>query len=107
MNIGQRIKQLREQQNMSVSALAKLAGISQPNLWRIENEGQQPTFDILERIINALGMTLSDFFKDNSPSLEPDLRRLLQAAEKLTPEQRELLQRFLDAILDEKGVGRE
>ncbi|MDU4959150.1 MAG: helix-turn-helix transcriptional regulator [Sporomusaceae bacterium] len=98
MNIGQKIKKVREGQNMSVNTLAKLCKVSQPNLSRIENGQQQPAFDTLERIITALGYSLADFFVSGKPELEPDTKRLLDSIQTLSPCQRHSLYAFLEAM---------
>lgn len=98
MDIGTRIRKERERQKISMNALAKKAEIGQSTLSYIENGLRQPTFEIIERIVKALGITLTDFFAEEKPELEPELRRLLETAKKLTPEQREQLQRLLESL---------
>ena len=72
--------------------------VSQANLSRIERGQQQPAFDTLNRIINALGFTVVDFFTLDNSDLEPDLKILLNTLKSFTPEQRQALQYFLDSI---------
>ncbi|ABO49425.1 putative transcriptional regulator, XRE family [Desulforamulus reducens MI-1] len=73
MKLGQRLKSMREQQNISMNMVAKRADIAQSTLSRIESGQQMPTFDVLERIITALGLTLADFFsEDNKNFTVPD-----------------------------------
>lgn len=98
MNIGSKIKEIRENQNMSMNSLAKMCEVSQANLSRIESGQQQPAFDTLERIITALGFTLIDFFSADKPELEPDLKRLIDTVRTFTPEQRQALQVFLELM---------
>lgn len=98
MNIGQKIKKVREGQNMSMNTLAKLCKVSQPNLSRIENGQQQPAFDTLERIIAALGYTTADFFLSDKPELEPDVKRLLNSIQALNSCQRLALYAFLEEM---------
>lgn len=97
MNIGEAIKNIRENQNISMNQLAKIADISQSSLSRIEAGISQPTFDVLERIITALGFSLAEFFSDEQQAIDPSIARLLQAAERLTNEEREYLTKFIQA----------
>lgn len=98
MNIGSKIKEIRESQNISMTSLSKMCEVSQANLSRIESGQQQPAFDTLNRIIHALGFTLVDFFSSDESDLEPDLRVLLNTLKSFTPEQRQALQSFLESI---------
>jgi len=98
MDIGTLIKDERERQNISMNKLAKMANVGQSTLSYIESGERQPTFDVLERIVLALGFSLADFFAEDKPELAPDIRRLIQAAERLTPEQRELVQKLVESI---------
>lgn len=98
MNIGQKIKEIRESQNISMNSLAKMCEVSQANLSRIESGQQQPAFDTLKRIVTALGFTLIEFFSADKPELEPDLKRLINTLQTFTPEQRQALQVFLERV---------
>lgn len=98
MDISQIIRSNREKQNMSINLLAKKAGISQSSLSRIEAGINSPTFEVLERIVAALGLSLNNFFSSIQPELEPDLKRLLDTLKVMTTEQRQALQVFLECM---------
>lgn len=98
LEIGTIIKIYREQQCKSINEIADKANISQSTLSRIEAGMNSPTFDVLERIIKALGLSLIDFFSTNKSDLEPDLKRLLDAAKNMTPKQIKALQIFLETL---------
>ncbi|HWR05631.1 helix-turn-helix transcriptional regulator [Sporomusa sp.] len=98
MKIGQKIKEAREWQNISMNHLAQKCEVSQANLSRIESDHQQPAFDTLERIISALGFSLAEFFSDGKPDIPPDIRALLTIIQTLTPKQKQALQKFLEAM---------
>lgn len=98
MDISKIIKSNREKQNMSINLLAKKAGISQSSLSRIEAGINSPTFEVLERIVTALGLSLSNFFSSVQPEMEPDLKRLFDTVKVLTTEQRQALQIFLECM---------
>ncbi|MCG9900880.1 MAG: helix-turn-helix domain-containing protein [Hydrotalea sp.] len=53
MNIGKAIKQLRKQQGLSQSELAKVTNITQAALSGIEN-GNRPSHETLANLCNAL-----------------------------------------------------
>lgn len=98
LEIGTRIKELRISKGLKVIELAQKAHISQPYLSDIERGRTTPSLDTLASICEALDITLGEFF-GYSPDMPPDLRRLLETARDLTPEQRAALQRFLETML--------
>jgi transcriptional regulator with XRE-family HTH domain len=63
--VGSRIRRYRKEKNISLSRLARDAGISKGYLWNLENppEGdhhQRPSGETLYVIAKALGVTMSD-----------------------------------------------
>lgn len=53
--IGKRIAELRNEQGISTYKLAKLTGLNQPNITRIEKGRYSTGLDILSKIAKALG----------------------------------------------------
>lgn len=101
MDIGKRIIELRQQLGWSQYRLYKEAKIGQATLSQIESGLKSPNVVTLQKICDALNITLSDFFTGKEPELRPELQRLLETAKKLTPEQTEQLQKLLEAISKE------
>jgi len=56
--LARKVRQLREQQNMSQEQLAALVNTKQPAIARIESGKVMPRLDLLQRIAAALGMRL-------------------------------------------------
>ena len=56
MNVGERIKELREKRGLTVNKLANLAGISQSYLRDVELGNKNPTVETLSYFCDALGM---------------------------------------------------
>ncbi len=100
MNIGTRITELREAKGLSTNALSKKAGVAQSHLREIEMSNKQPGIDVLDRICRGLGITLVDFFEDDTANKEfsAEMRRMIRAAEKLRPDQVELIAKFIESI---------
>ncbi|GAW28958.1 helix-turn-helix domain-containing protein [Carboxydocella sp. ULO1] len=98
MDISERIVHLRTLRNISQYKLAKISGISQAGLSDIELGKKQPTVQTLDKILKALNVSWAEFFSEETPDMPPDLRQLLQEAESLTPEQRQLLTAFLKSL---------
>ena len=65
MDIGISFKNLREGKGKSVYALSKETGVSENHIHSIEKGSTQPSVAILERLLNALGVTLPEFFNED------------------------------------------
>lgn len=63
-NTGEKLKRLRLRTGISQRALAKVVGVSNGTISVIENGEQDPTVGLLKRIIEGLGISMSDFFGD-------------------------------------------
>ena len=61
MDLGQKIRQLREEKELSLNKLAEKAGISKAYLSQLENDlSKQPSAEILRKIASAFSMTIAD-----------------------------------------------
>ena len=65
MDIGENIRKVRDLKGFSQQALAESIGLSQKQLSRIETNQVSPTFDTLEKICEALGITLKNLLLFN------------------------------------------
>ena len=61
-NLGDCLRRLREQQRISLRALAEQTGFSASFLSQIENSQCSPSISSMEKIAGALGVTLWQFF---------------------------------------------
>ena len=93
MNIGDRIKKLREKSGYSQNSLAERAGISQTHLRRVELGHADITVGHLQLVCDALEITIKDFFNVNEGSEELSL-----ALANITPKQKRLLIEFLKSL---------
>ncbi len=93
MDVGKRIKDIREKSGMTQNGLAERAGISQTHLLRVELGQADITVGHLQLVCDALGMSLQDFFASNKNDDE-----LNTSASRLTPKQKALLVEFLKSI---------
>ncbi|MGN0181505.1 MAG: helix-turn-helix domain-containing protein [Candidatus Ornithomonoglobus sp.] len=94
MNVGLRIKELREQKGITVNKLANLAGISQSYLRDVELGKKNPTVETLSYFCDALGVSMKYFFDDNT---EGNIF-LLSAISKLSNEQQLKLAEFIQTL---------
>lgn len=66
MNTVNRVKELADERNLTLYALAKKCGISHSTLINTQARGGQLTIDTLERICQGLGITMAEFFAEKS-----------------------------------------
>ena len=62
--LGDRIKNIREIEGLSIRDLSELAGINKSQIVRIESGQSDPHYTTLLRIAQALGITVGDFADD-------------------------------------------
>lgn len=103
MDVGARIRELRKLKKLSERELAELTSISQPVINRLENNARAADVDSIERICTALGITLADFFSDQAPEVQPEVRRICDKVQKLSPRQLKILNDVLDEWIEPKG----
>lgn len=68
MNLGEKIKLLRNKKSLTQEELANKCGLSKNGLWNYENNKRQPTIKVLEQIAYALGVTTDNLLKDTKES---------------------------------------
>jgi transcriptional regulator with XRE-family HTH domain len=62
LKVGQRIRELRKQLELSQEALANEAEVDRTYVTDVENGRRNVSVEILERLIRALGVSVSEFF---------------------------------------------
>lgn len=65
MEIGERLRNLREAKKMTIYKLSQETGISHNHISDLERGARKPSVDTLRRLIVPLGITLSELFSDN------------------------------------------
>ena len=93
MNVGNRIRELRESAGYSQNKLAEWAGIAQTHLRRVELGQADITVGRLRMVCDALGISLKDFF-----NISDEQEDLAAAVSSLSPKQRQLLIAFLKSL---------
>ncbi len=62
VNVGQRLRQLREERNISMRGLATKSGLSANALSMIERGKTSPSVSTLYKLSDAMGVPITDFF---------------------------------------------
>jgi len=84
LNIGNRIKTLRVNQNRTMQEIGDQCGLSKSMISKIENNKTIPSVSALVKIANALGTNISDLMESNG-HLTAELTSRQEAEENLTP----------------------
>lgn len=64
MNLGQKIKELRMQNDLTLQELASRSELTKGFLSQVERNLTSPSISTLENILEALGTSLSEFFQE-------------------------------------------
>lgn len=80
MDIGKRLTELRSAKGLTRYRLTQTTGVSGHHIKGIEEGTRQPTIDTLQRLVEALGLTLAEFFNESQDAvyLSADERTLLE-----------------------------
>lgn len=76
-SIGERVRTLRTENNMTLDQLSIASGVSRAMISRIERGEASPTASLLARICAALGLSLSGFFAEDE-TVSPLVRKFEQ-----------------------------
>jgi|SRR5690625_435505 len=72
--IGEKIKQLRNEKDLSISELADRAGVAKSYLSSIERNIQSnPSIQFMEKISQVLGVTVNELLRDDLSNATEDL----------------------------------
>lgn len=99
--LGEKIKELRKQQGMTLDVLADAAEMSKSYLWELENrDSPKPSAEKLAALARALTMDVSFFLEEDVS--EPQERHLDQAFfrnySQLTPDAKEQVRKIMETF---------
>lgn len=99
MELGKRLRELREAKGLTRYQLTQLTDISGHHIKGIEDGTRQPTIGTLQKLIVPLGITLSELFNEGEVTyLSENERRLIENFRALSPEKSEALLIISDAL---------
>lgn len=100
MDIGKRLRYIRQSKNISIYKLSEKTGISQNHISGIELGKRQPTVDTLKRLVAPLGITLAELFNENEniSILSNNERELVENYRILPNEKADILLKLSDIL---------
>lgn len=69
--IARRVRDLRDEQGLSLDALAERSGVSRSNISLIERAQSSPTAVVLDKLAAGLGVTVASLFEEAAAAAEP------------------------------------
>ena len=76
--LGSIIKTARQRSKITMEALAERVGITERYLYRIENEGKFPSYEVLYKIIRELAINPDLIFYPEKPSKDSEIEDLIR-----------------------------
>ena len=99
MDTQKRIRELMTDRGWTDYRLAKEANLSHSTVTNMFNRNNAPTLPTLEAVCHAFGITLAQFFTENTESqMTEEQQTLFSKWSTLTDEQKQILLSLMDAI---------
>ena len=98
--LGSIIKVAREKSGFTIEALADKVGITERYLYRIENEGKKPSYDVLYKLIRELSILPDLIFYPEKPSKDSEVENLLRMLSVCDERSLEVVKATAKALID-------
>ena len=72
MDVGERLKKIREIKGLSQRELAKKAGVTNSTISMIEKNGVSPSVSSLKKVLSGIPISIGDFFTLDLDNLQPE-----------------------------------
>lgn len=102
MDLGMRLRQFREQRGVSIYWLSKQTTISESHIRNIEHSKTQPTIYTLKNLLDALQISLAEFFSEENEAvcLTAHEKEILYHIRLLSPKKSAAILEFLKVFHD-------
>ena len=100
MNVLEKVKKLQDERGWSTYKLAYEAGLTQSTLSNMFARGTCPTVDTLEKICEAFGITLAEFFESDEKKarVSKEELELLNKYRALTDKEKDAVKSMINAL---------
>lgn len=99
-NLGNVIKAAREKAGITIEYLATNVGITERYLYRIENEGKKPSFDVLYKLTRKLSISADMIFYPEKPSKDSEIENLLRMLSECDERSLEVVKATVKALIE-------
>ena len=98
--LGSVIKTARKRSKLTIEELASRLKISERYLYRIENEGKKPSYDVLFSIIRTLGISPDLIFYPERPSKDSEIENLVRLLQSCNDNSLNVARATVEALLE-------
>lgn len=98
--LGEIIKNARTNADMTVEALANRVGISERFIYRIENEGKKPSYDLLYKLIRELAIVPDRIFFPEKQIEDSEMKTLIRMLYNCDARALQIIKATITAALD-------
>jgi len=98
------IKKARQATDITVEKLAEKTGITERYLYRIENEGKVPSYDVLNKLVHALNIPPDLIFNPKKPSKVSEIESLARMLYNCDKRSLEIIKATVKAALESQAL---
>ena len=97
---GEIIKAAREKSDFTVEELTDRVGITERYLYRIENEGKIPKFEVLKKLVRELAIDANLIFYPEKPSKDSEAEDLVRMLYNCDDRSMKIIRATVKAVLE-------
>lgn len=100
------IKSARQRANITMESLAEKVGITERYLYRIENEGKKPSYDVLYKLIRELAISSDSIFYPEKPSKDSEIEDIVRMLYNCDERSMQIIKATVKAALESQAKER-
>ena len=104
--LGVIIKSARQRANITMESLAEKVGITERYLYRIENEGKTPSYDVLYKLIRELAISSDSIFYSEKPSKDSEIEDIVRMLYNCDERSMQIIKATVKAALESQAKER-
>lgn len=101
--LGEILKSARQRANITMESLAEKVGITERYLYRIENEGKKPSYDVLYKLIRELAISSDSIFYPEKPSKDSEIEDLVRMLYNCNERSMQIIKATVKAALESQS----
>lgn len=104
MSFANRLKEIRLRKNLSLQKAADLVEISKTHFWELESgKSRNPSVDLLERISNHFGVSMSWLLGEGENSGDPEIGVLFRQIKNLDQNEIDLIKSIVEKMTQQQN----